>query len=270
MSGSLSIVAAVRVDSTFLDTPAQRAGFVLLGMFLLSFLFIRTSARLIRSPKVTWWPGSVKTASGLHLHHVVWGIFLLLISGFLGFVIPTKSPETEILGGIFGVGAGLTMDEFALWIYLDDVYWAEEGRTSFRAVVVVLLLGGLVLTGAAPFSDDTGTSLGGFVVLVAIDVAFAGLTIIKGKPLVALFGLFVPFISLVAAIRLARPSSIWARRFYAPDGRKRKRAQTRWARIEGRRRRASDWIAGAPGIPDISHRAADVESPATVKQVGDE
>ncbi len=269
MSGSLSIVAALRVDETFLDTRPQRAGFVLLGMFLLSFLFIRTSARLIRNPKVAWWPGNVETG-GLHLHHLVWGIFLLLISGFLGFVIAPGSPQTEILAGVFGVGAGLTMDEFALWIYLQDVYWAEEGRTSFRAVVVVLLLGGLVLLGAAPFSDNSGAPVGTFAVLVAFDVAIAGLTIIKGKPLVALFGLFVPVVSIVAAIRLASPSSMWARRFYAADGRKLKRAQARWARIEGRRRRASDWIAGAPGIPDLGARAAEAESPAAVKRVGDD
>lgn len=45
--------------------------------FLVSYLFIRTSTRLIRSPKVAWWPGNVVTESGLHLHHLVWGILLL-------------------------------------------------------------------------------------------------------------------------------------------------------------------------------------------------
>jgi hypothetical protein len=49
------------ISEHFLDDRGQRAGFVLLGAFLLSFLFIRTSSRLIRNPKITWWPGSVKT-----------------------------------------------------------------------------------------------------------------------------------------------------------------------------------------------------------------
>ena len=62
------------VSDHFLDDRGQRAGFILLGSFLASFLFIRTSARLIRNPKVTSWPGSVTTKSGLHLHHLVWGI----------------------------------------------------------------------------------------------------------------------------------------------------------------------------------------------------
>ena len=51
----------------FLDKPGQRAGFVVLAAFLATFLFIRTSARLMRNPKITWWPGSVTTESGLHL-----------------------------------------------------------------------------------------------------------------------------------------------------------------------------------------------------------
>src|SRR5919206_1182829 len=110
------IIASVDIDLSFslpahfLDLQTQRAGFVLLGAFLISFLFIRTSARLIRSPKVPWWPGSVVTDSGLHLHHLVWGIFLVLISGFLSFVLDPGSPGNEVLAAIFGVGAGLTLD----------------------------------------------------------------------------------------------------------------------------------------------------------------
>lgn len=65
------------LPTRFLDKPGQRAGFVVLAAFLVSFLFIRTSARLMRSPRVPWWPGSVSTSSGLHLHHLVWGIVLL-------------------------------------------------------------------------------------------------------------------------------------------------------------------------------------------------
>jgi hypothetical protein len=124
------LIAAITIRLEFptnlLDVPEQRAGFVLLSAFLISFLFIRTSARLIRSPRVAWWPGSVKTSSGLHLHHLVWGIVLLLLAGFLSFVTRAKSPWEEILAALFGVGAGLTLDEFALWIHLRDVYWPRR------------------------------------------------------------------------------------------------------------------------------------------------
>src|SRR5436190_7258126 len=131
-----AITVQFDLPAKFLDDTPERTGFVLLAAFLVTFLFIRTSARLIRSPRVPWWPGSVKTGSGLHLHHLVWGIVLLLTTGFLGFAIGAGSPWHEILAGGFGVGAGLTLDEFALWVYLRDVYWTEEGRASLDAVVV--------------------------------------------------------------------------------------------------------------------------------------
>jgi hypothetical protein len=100
-----------------------------LAGFLGSFIFIRTSARLMRSPKVTWWPGSV-TSGDLHIHHLVWGIILLLLCGFLGFGTEHVTPWTQILAVLFGIGAGFTLDEFALWLRLEDVYWAEQGRDS--------------------------------------------------------------------------------------------------------------------------------------------
>ena len=96
--------------------------------FILSFAFIRMSTRLMRSPKVPWWPGSVVSESGVHLHHLVFGIVTMMIAGAVGFTVLGDSPYAEICAFVFGVGAGLTIDEFALWIYLDDVYWAEEGR----------------------------------------------------------------------------------------------------------------------------------------------
>src|SRR5690242_14283821 len=148
--GAIKINFDFHLETNFLDVPGQRAGFVVPASFLVTFLFIRTSARLMRSPKVPWWPGSVTTSSGLHLHHLVWGIVLMLTSGFLGFVVDRSGPWDEILAGVFGVGAGLTLDEFALWVRLEDVYWAEEGRSSIDAVVVATLLGGLVVLGFAP------------------------------------------------------------------------------------------------------------------------
>jgi hypothetical protein len=248
----LAIRLTLELPADFLDRPEQRAGFVLLGAFLISFLFIRTSARLMRSPKVSWWPGSVKTGGGLHLHHLVWGIFLLLITGFLAFVTDPGSPRTEILAGFFGVGAGLTMDEFALWIHLRDVYWAEEGRASVTAAVVVLLLGGLIVLGFAPFDlKNNASSVDTLVVAVAVDLLLATVCIVKGKRVLGMIGILFPVASLVGAVRLASPTSIWARRFYGPDGRRSARSKARWERIEGRRRRLSDMIAGAPETPGV-------------------
>jgi hypothetical protein len=241
------ITISFRVPARFLDDHGERAGFVLLAAFLLTFLFIRTSARLIRSPRVTWWPGSVTTGSGLHLHHLVWGIVLMMLTGVLEFAVSPESPGNEILAAAFGIGMGLTLDEFALWIYLRDVYWAEEGRASLDAVVVAAAIGGLIVLGVAPFDLPNGSAS---VVTLATTVAFAvvlsALAILKGKLFTGLIGVFIPLISLIGVLRLASPTSPWARRFYKPAGDKLERSRSRFARIAERRTRLSNAIAGAP------------------------
>jgi hypothetical protein len=241
-----AITVSYAFPSAFLDRPGQRAGFVALAAFLGSFLFIRTSARLMRSPRVPWWPGSVSTSSGLHLHHLVWGIVLILLAGFLGFAINAVSPWNEVLAALFGIGAGLTLDEFALWVYLKDVYWAEEGRASFDAVMVATVLGLLIVLGLAPFDLHGNTSsLTTLVIVVVLDVLLSAMAILKGKPLLGLIGIFIPVSSVVASVRLASPNSWWARRRYG-SGAKHQRAQARWTKIEARRRRIGDVIAGTP------------------------
>jgi len=243
----------IELPAHVLDLPEQRAGFVLLGAFLISFLFIRTSARLMRSPRVTWWPGSVTTGSGLHLHHLVWGIVLLLIAGFLSFVTKPTSPWEEILAALFGIGAGFTLDEFALWVHLRDVYWAQEGRSSFDAVIVAAVLGGLIVLGAAPFDLQRNASqVETLVIVVVIDVLLAVLAILKGKPMMGMIGLFIPFVSLVGAVRLAAPGSAWARRWYRPGSKRLARAEGRWRRIKARHKRVVDAVLGPPGTPAVA------------------
>lgn len=234
----------------FLDERGQRAGFVLLAAFLVAFLFIRTSSRLIRSPRVPWWPGSVKTGSGLHLHHLVWGIVLVLTTGFLAFALAPDSPWDEILAGVFGVGMGFTLDEFALWIHLRDVYWAEEGRASLDAVVVAAALGGLVVLGIAPFDlPNSSSSVATLLVSVLIVIVLSAWAILKGRLFLGLIGVFVPLASIVGVCRLAAPGSPWARRFYNERGRKLARSRARFERIKARRRRLADAIAGSPSVP---------------------
>lgn len=238
------------ISERFLDDRGQRAGFVLLGAFLLSFLFIRTSARLMRNPKVTWWPGSVKTKGGLHLHHLVWGIVLMMVSGFLNFVLVPGSPGEEVLAALFGIGAGLTLDEFALWIHLEDVYWANEGRSSIDAVVVATLLGGLIVLGIAPFDlSNRAVPIESLVLAVTISLIFAAVAILKGKPLLGMVGVFVPLFSIVGSVRLAAPDSPWARRRYPAESQRMARSRARFARIRARRRKLLDAIGGAPSQP---------------------
>lgn len=233
---------------------------MLLAAFLLAFLFIRTSARLMRSPKVPWWPGSVTTGGGLHIHHLVWGIVLVLFSGFLRFSLAPKSPWSEVLAAVFGIGAGLTLDEFALWVRLEDVYWSNEGRSSLDAVIVATLIGALVLLGLAPFDDsDAGPGLS-LLVVVGIDVLLCAIAILKGRPLLALVGVFVPLASLAAALRLAEPSSAWARRRYKPGSRKLERATARFAKARARHTRLIDFVGGRPSAADpVAPTAAEAE-----------
>jgi hypothetical protein len=200
----------------------------------------------MRSPRVPWWPGSIKTEGGLHVHHLVFGIVLLLSMGFV-LALQPGSPWLEIVAAGFGIGAGLTLDEYALWLHLEDVYWAEEGRRSVDAVVISAVLGGLVLMGFLPFSTDSGAVT---IVLTAVVVlAIAIVAVLKGKYVLGVAGVLVPIIGLVAAVRLAKPGSAWARRRYAPGSRELARATRRSERHARRYRRFQDRVAGAPAAP---------------------
>ena len=240
-----------------IDLPGgsgRLAGFVLLVAFLLSFGFIRMSTRLMRSPKVPWWPGSIKTG-GIHVHHLVFGIVLLMLAGFLGFALQPHSPWLEILAAAFGVGMGLTLDEFALWLHLEDVYWAEQGRQSVDAVIVATLLGGALLLGFTPWdSHDASSVLAATATVVAV-LAISTIAALKGKYTSAVVGVLVALVGLVAAIRLAKPGSPWAQRRYAEGSGKLARATARGERSRKRYRRWQDRIGGAPSPAEPPERA---------------
>ena len=237
---------SIQVTGDFLGTGERRAAFLLLAGFLVSFAFIRMSTRLMRSPKVTWWPGSIKTEGGVHVHHLVFGIVLLMLAGFLEFVLQPESPWLEILAVGFGVGMGLTLDEFALWLYLDDVYWAEEGRRSVDAVIIAMIIAGGIVVGAAPWGEGEAGSVLGIVAAMAWVLAFSAIAAFKGKYWSALIGTFVPLVGLVAAVRLARPDSPWAKRRYAAGSPKLATATARAERSRRRYRRWQDRIGGRP------------------------
>jgi hypothetical protein len=233
-------------SSAAFDHADQRAGLILLGSMLLSFGFIRFSTRMIRA-QVKWWPGNV-TPGGLHIHHLVFGIVLMMLAGFVNFVIQPYSPWFEILAGVFGIGMGLTLDEFALWLYLDDVYWSEEGRSSVDAVVFAAIIGGAIIVGFVPL-DASGGSIVAIVVSVVILLGVCAVVALKGKVSSAVIGMFIPPVAWVAAIRLARPGSWWAKRRYAEGSEKLVKAQARKGRHDHRVRRFQDLIGGAPSLP---------------------
>jgi hypothetical protein len=212
----------------------RESQFLCLCAFLLSFGFIRTSAHMIRA-QVSWWPGNVQVG-GTHIHHLVWGIIALLMFGYLGVAVNPGSPWREVAAVGFGIGAGLALDEFALWLNLKDVYWTEQGRRSIDAVVIAAALSGIALVGFRGWidaADDVEV-----VVFAAVGaagffgIAFFLVNMAKEKFGMALIGLLVPLVGVVGAVRLGKPHSLWAKLFYRHG--ELKRSQERYAGGRGR------------------------------------
>lgn len=224
--------------------PGTGAAFLVLAAFVVAFLAIRTSARLTRS--VSWWPGGVQ-ANGVHLHHLVWGICMMMLAGFISFAAPLEAPWWHLIAVTFGVGVGFTLDEFALWVHLEDVYWSEEGRTSFDAVVVAVAFAALVVLGTTPFGLDDPVSIAGTAAVVAVVLGLSLACIVKGRILLGVVALFIPLAGLFGALRLGHPASFWGRRRYT--GARLERARARYApdaRAMRWQRRIGDLVAGAP------------------------
>ena len=117
--------------------------------FVAGFGFIRLSVRLIRA-QVRWWPGNV-TPGDLHVHHMVFGVVFMLIGGVTPMVAPGGSLNWRSgAAALFGLGAALVLDEFALILHLRDVYWTSDGRLSVDAVFVAVGVTVLLLLGIVP------------------------------------------------------------------------------------------------------------------------
>lgn len=247
--------------------------FLVLAGFVLSFAFIRTSARLMRSPKVPWWPGSVVSESGVHLHHLVFGIVAMIAAGALGFLSFGNSPWTEICAFVFGVGVGLTIDEFALWVYLEDVYWAEEGRSSIDATVIAAAGMGLILLGFTPFTIESGSfgAVAGSILSAAVVFLLVAVCFAKGRVMHGAVGFFVFPLAIYGAARLAKPGSAWARRRYG-ERRPAKQVQAE-ARFQPTRRteRFKEAFRDAVGgRPNEGIAAAREEAAAATREAAEE
>lgn len=221
-------------------------------LFLCTFLFIRFSVRMIRR-KVRWWPGNV-TPGGLHIHHVVFGLVLMCLGGIGGLSVQDpRSALAAASAAVFGIGAALVLDEFALVLHLDDVYWTEQGRLSVDTVFMAVALCGLGLLGASPLEIGDVLDEGGLIngsIVVATNVLFAVITLFKGKIWTGLVGIYLTPLALIGAIRLARPGSPWARWRYKEGSRKLARAEWRERKIrepiERAKRTLQDLVAGRP------------------------
>ena len=256
-----------------LEEHHEQGVFLVLVGFLGAFAFIRMSTRIIRSESVSWWPGNIESESGVHLHHLVFGIVTMIAAGTLTFVADGRSPYAEICALVFGVGVGLTIDEFALWVHLEDVYWEEEGRSSIDATVIAASVMLLFVLGVSPVvieSDSTEaliTSIIGTLILFAC----VGISIAKGRIMHGAVGIFVSPIAIYGASRIGKPSSAWARyRYGERRPKKQAKAEGRFPpdrRTERFKEAFRDIVGGKPseGLAAVGDEAA-----AATREAGEE
>ncbi|WP_436788040.1 hypothetical protein [Yinghuangia sp. YIM S10712] len=218
----------------------------MVGAFIVTFLITRLVTRMIRAGK-----GPFRNVefgdSGLHVHHQVFGIFLMLLTGAAEFAYQPSGWGESALAAAFGAGAALTLDEFALWFHLDDVYWSAEGRQSVNAVLIAAACGLLLMLGANPFDVGSGDSRPAVAAVALMNLAFALAAIFKGKVATGLIGVLIPLVAIVATLRIAKPNSPWARRRYPEGSRKHAKSLRRFP--PGERTlwdRAKDAVGGAP------------------------
>src|SRR5450759_1562343 len=107
--------------------------------FLLTFAIVRGITHLIRAGIG---PFHNVSSGGLHIHHLVWGILLLLVVGYVWLIEAgtTSSFVSSVTAIAYGVGAALTLDEFAFLLNLQGVYWTGPVRESIDAVVIFVSL----------------------------------------------------------------------------------------------------------------------------------
>jgi len=135
------------IHASIPDRPRRRL-FLASVSFFVTFLGVRL---LVMAITHHIGPFGWVELGGRHIHHLVWGILILLGVGYAWLAeagsgsTPTDIFISRLLAILYGVGAALTLDEFALWLNLADVYWSPQGRESIDAVI---LFGAALAAGA--------------------------------------------------------------------------------------------------------------------------
>ena len=246
--------------STYIVQTGRLPLFCFFCAFVAGFGFIRLSVRMIRA-QVRWWPGNV-TPGDLHVHHMVFGVVFMLVGGVTGIVAPGGSLNWRAgAAALFGLGAALVLDEFALILHLRDVYWTSDGRLSVDAVFVAAGVTVLLLLGIGPKivpgpnqQGDSWEAIISLSISLLVTFSLAAITLLKGKIWTGLFGLFLFPLLIVGSIRLARPGSPWARWRYQRRPHKRARAARRERQVRQPvirfKSRVEDFLSGLHDRPD--------------------
>ena len=248
--------------------------------FILTFFITRSITRYIRAtadqtgPRKWWQPHNISGKGGTHIHHAVFGVILVLVSGVAMVTMAADGTVRQFTAAaiVFGIGAALVLDEFALILHLQDVYWSEDGRTSVDAVFVAVAVAGLLVLGFNPLSlfdvgiwrdaDSTVARLS-VIALAVLNLAFAVIVLLKGKLWTGLLGMFFTPLLLIGAVRLARPHSPWARWHYQDKPRKMHRSLERERYLRRPFVQANLWlqhvIAGEPRFPSGTEVEAELD-----------
>lgn len=237
--------------------------------FMATFLVTRTMVRYIRrqqtkgvAPK--WWqPRNVHVGSS-HIHHVVFGVVLVMGSGVTLVALSNHGRDLEFIAAatVFGIGAALVLDEYALILHLSDVYWEEDGRSSVDAVFAATAVTGLLVLGFHPMTfllavwQDTHSDLirAAAIAGVVTTLPLAVMVLLKGKVWTGLLGMFFFPLLVVGTMRLSRPHAPWARFRYTNRHERMRRALQRERNLRRPVVQAKLWlqdaIAGSPRVPD--------------------
>jgi hypothetical protein len=215
---------------------------------LITFLITRVVTRLIRSGSGAGAGlGNVRIA-GNHVHHQVFGILIIIGTGIVLVSEMPRGAALDVAAAVFGVGVGLTVDEFALWLHLEDVYWTDQGRKSVDAIFCVLVITGTLIGGADFVTGRVGTAgWWSSVAVIAVNLLLCVVCLLKGKVVTGVIGIVISVVAVIGAIRLAKPGSWWAAHRYASRPRRARRAARRYDQSrEERWNRLRDLVAGAP------------------------
>ena len=175
--------------------------------FILTFFVTRTSVRFIRHRAAAgrparWWQPRNVYIGGVHIHHVTFGVVLVMLSGLtlVTLSINGQEPEFTLAATLFGIGAALVLDEYALILHLSDVYWEEDGRTSVDAVFAAVAVAGLLMMGLHPLmfffpfwpgTDSVALRAGVAAFGLVLTLPLAVVVVLKGKVWTGLIGMFI-------------------------------------------------------------------------------
>ncbi|QLL05529.1 hypothetical protein [Mycobacterium vicinigordonae] len=237
--------------------------------FILTFFVTRTFVRVIRhradrGGPVRWWQPRNIYVGSVHIHHVTFGVVLVMLSGLtlVTLAVNGQEPEVSLAAILFGIGAALVLDEYALILHLSDVYWEEDGRTSVDAVFAAVAVAGLLILGLHPLMFLLPIRYDGeWVVLrstlagaLVFTLPLAVVVVLKGKVWTGLLGMFLVILLVVGAVRLSRPHAPWARWRYTSRPNKMRRALQRERRLRRPVVRVKlllqGAIAGTPHLPN--------------------